>query len=96
MSSTAEALASQAEQLHSSIAFFKVYGADRPATPRIGTGAKKQSKPSHPIHVAHIFAAAKPAATGVLATHKGVALNLNTEGPGKGNGDSRDAEFERF
>jgi len=96
MSSTAEELSSQAEQLQSTISFFKVDGADRPATAGMGAVVKKQSKPSHLVHVAHIHPAAKPAATGAFATHKGVALDLNTEGPGRGNGDSRDAEFERF
>ncbi len=96
MSSTAEELSSQAKQLQSTISFFKVDGADRLATTRVGTGVTKQSKPSHPVHVAHVFPAAKPAATGVLATYKGVALNLKTDGPGRGNGDGRDAEFERF
>ena len=96
MSSTAEELSSQAEQLQSTISFFKVDGADRPATTMMGTGEKKQIKPSHAVQVVHLAPGAKPAATGVLATHKGVALSMNTEGLGKGNGDSRDAEFERF
>ena len=46
MSSTAEELSSQAEQLQSTIAFFKVDGADRRGPLGWEPGATKQSMPS--------------------------------------------------
>jgi methyl-accepting chemotaxis protein len=94
MSSTAEELASQAEQLQSTVAFFRVDGVDRRGR-QMATGRKRPGTSGRADEVSHLAPAEKPAAT-VLATHKGVALNLGTEVPGKGNGDSRDAEFERF
>jgi methyl-accepting chemotaxis protein len=94
MSSTAEELSSQAEQLQDTISFFRVDGVDSQAMRKVMTSVKKPTTPSHAIQVAHLAPAAKSAAPGVLATHKGVALNLRHEH--KGNGDSRDAEFDRF
>jgi len=88
MASTAEELSSQAEQLQSTIAFFKVDGADKQAMKKTVTGVKK------PVQVAHLAQGAKTASPGVLATHKGVALTMGNNG--NGNGDHRDAEFERF
>jgi PAS domain S-box-containing protein len=94
MASTAEELSSQAEQLQSTIAFFKVDGADRQAMRKTVTEAKKPVKPSQPVPVAHLAQGAKTAAPGVLSTHKGVVLAMGNNG--HGNGDSKDAEFERF
>jgi methyl-accepting chemotaxis protein len=94
MASTAEELSSQAEQLQSTIAFFKVDGADKQAMRKTATGAKKPVKPSQPVQVAHLAQGAKTAVPRVLATHKGVALTMGNDG--HGNGDNRDAEFERF
>ena len=90
MSSTAEELSSQASQLMETIAFFKMGNADGQAMQRTAPAVKK------PVQIAHPVPGAAKAKQAVLATRKGVALNLGTEGPGKGNGDSRDAEFEKF
>ncbi len=92
MASTAEELSSQAEQLQSTIAFFKVDGADNQTMRK--TGAKKPLQSSQPVQVAHFAQGAKTASPALLATHKGVALSLGNDG--HGNGDHRDAEFERF
>jgi methyl-accepting chemotaxis protein len=92
MSSTAEELSSQAEQLQGAIAFFKVSGADpgfrmRPAAPKPG--------PAHKMQIAHLAPKARHAALPIK--HDGVALDLaHNAGPGNGNGDRLDAEFERF
>jgi methyl-accepting chemotaxis protein len=88
MASTAEELSSQAEQLQSTIAFFKVDGADKQAMKKTVTGVKK------PVQVTRLAQRATTSAPGVLATHKGVALTMGNNG--NGNGDHRDAEFERF
>jgi methyl-accepting chemotaxis protein len=91
MSSTAEELSSQAEQLQSTISFFKV--------DTLETGRKavapiaKHPAPAHKLHVAHL--APKNQFAAPIARHSGVALNLGHETM-KGNGDSRDAEFEKF
>jgi methyl-accepting chemotaxis protein len=94
MASTAEELSSQAEQLQSTVAFFKVDGADKQAMRRTVAGVKKPVKPSQPVQVAHLAHGAKTAAPGILATRKGVALAMGNNG--HGNGDDRDSEFERF
>jgi methyl-accepting chemotaxis protein len=87
MSSTAEELSSQAEQLQSTISFFKVAETEssRRAVRHVTTG--------HKMHVAH---AAKPKAIpAVHPAHAGVALNLKHEAR-HGDGDAKDAEFEKF
>jgi methyl-accepting chemotaxis protein len=94
MASTAEELSSQAEQLQSTIAFFKVDGADKQAMKKTVTAVKKPVKPDQPVQVARLAQGAKTSAPEVLATHKGVALSMGNNG--HGNGDHRDAEFERF
>jgi methyl-accepting chemotaxis protein len=94
MASTAEELSSQAEQLQSTIAFFKVNGMDKQTMKKTVTEAKKPVNPSHPVQAAHLAQGTKKASPGVLATHKGVELHMVHEH--KGNGDSHDAEFERF
>jgi hypothetical protein len=55
---------------------------------------KKPVKPDQPVQVARLAQGAKTSAPEVLATHKGVALSMGNNG--YGNGDHRDAEFERF
>jgi len=92
MASTAVELSSQAEQLQSTIAFFKVDEAEKQVMRKIVTGEKKQIR-TGPVQVAHL-AQGKVVSPGVLATHKGIALTMGNEG--HGNGDHRDAEFERF
>jgi len=90
MSSTAEELSSQATQLMETIAFFKVHTASGQEMQRTAPAVKK------PLQIAHPVPGAAKAKQAVLTTHKGVDLKLGTEGPGNGNGDRRDAEFERF
>jgi hypothetical protein len=58
------------------------------------TAVKKPVKPDQPVQVARLAQGAKTSAPEVLATHKGVALSMGNNG--YGNGDHRDAEFERF
>ncbi len=90
MASTAEELSSQAQQLQATISFFKVE--EREGLER-KTFVKKQIA-AHPVHVAHMATAKKAKAEPVLA-HAGVALKMDG-GPRNGNGDHRDAEFEKF
>jgi methyl-accepting chemotaxis protein len=91
MSSTAEELSSQSEQLRGTIGFFKTGEREEhmarraPVRKQIGT---------HKVEVAHLHKGAVGAAHPAVP-HKGVALNLH-EDPRKGNGDHRDAEFEKF
>ncbi len=92
MSSTAEELSSQAQQMQSTMAFFKVDEREDLMHRRIA--AARRPVAAHKLQVAHLAPAAKAAAAAVAAAHKGVALNLGTAG--KGDGDSRDAEFEKF
>jgi methyl-accepting chemotaxis protein len=94
MASTAEELSSQAEQLQGTIAFFKVDGAEKQVMKKSVTGLKKPVKPIQPVQVTHLAQGTTTSAPGVLATHKGVALSMGNNG--NGNGDHRDAEFERF
>ncbi len=91
MSSTAEELSSQAEQLQSTIAFFKVD--DREAGRHALPQATKHATPLHKVQVAHLLP--KTQAAGATVKQSGVALNLGHDKM-KGNGDSRDAEFEKF
>ncbi len=87
MSSTAEELSSQAEQLQGTISFFKVGDMDAGRTSRAALmhhAVKTQ--------IAHL--APRPKAAAATNKHSGVALNLGHDL--KGNGDSRDSEFEKF
>jgi methyl-accepting chemotaxis protein len=90
MSSTAEELASQAEQLQSTVAFFKVDDTEGQATRRPVPSAKK------PVQIAPVGQKGQITKKAVLATHKGAVLSMASNSSGNGNGDSRDAEFERF
>jgi methyl-accepting chemotaxis protein len=95
MSSTSEELSSQAEQLQSTIAFFKV--GEFTSSQRIGAPMEKHTAAAHKVHVAHLAPkrnVAFPVAASAVR-RPGVALDLG-HGAIKGNGDSRDAEFERF
>jgi methyl-accepting chemotaxis protein len=95
MASTAVELSSQAEQLQRAIAFFKVDD--------IGTGvsmraaARRQDPEAHAMQAAYLerkSGAAIPCAAPKVK-RPGVALDLGQD-TAKGNGGSRDAEFERF
>jgi methyl-accepting chemotaxis protein len=94
MSSTAEELSSQAEQLQGAVAFFKVGEAG--AVQGQGALTARQSVPAHNGSVARVAQKPKvalPAA--VPVKHGGLVLSLGQDKV-KGNGDSRDVEFERF
>jgi methyl-accepting chemotaxis protein len=93
MSSTAEELSSQADQLQSAIAFFKVGDEERSRHMKHAP-AGRSSSALHKMGVSYL---AKPRAIPAATTgpHAGVALNLKQDA-GRGNGDSRDAEFEKF
>jgi len=86
MASTAEELASQADQLQTTISFFKIDGMDR-TDRRIFHEVQKKALPAHKVQIAHV--APKAAAAG-----KGVKLDLGHAGKAKG--DGRDSEFEKF
>ena len=90
MSSTAEELSSQAEQLQGTISFFKVGDMDAGRTSR--AALMHHAAPAHKTQIAHL--APRPKAAAATNKHSGVALNLGHDL--KGNGDSRDAEFEKF
>jgi methyl-accepting chemotaxis protein len=90
MSSTAEELSSQAQQLQGTMAFFKVDEREDQMRQRVAS----QRPAAHSVHVAHLAAGTK-AIPAKVGAHKGVALNLGN-GSGKGNGDHRDSEFEKF
>ena len=92
MSSTAEELSSQAQQLQGTIAFFKVDEREALMHRRV---VSQRPANARPVHVAHLAAGKKAAPAGVTAAHRGISLNLG-DGSGKGNGDHRDAEFEKF
>ncbi len=88
MASTAEELSSQAEQLQDTISFFKL---DEKAQRARKTIVQKPVEPARQLSAAHLEH--KPAAAQAQSAAKpaGVALNMV-----KGNGDARDAEFEKF
>jgi len=92
MSSTAEELSSQAEQLQNAIAFFKVSEVEEAARRAL---SGRHTPASHTMKVAHL--APKPKAIPGAATvrHSGAALNMKHEAA-RGNGASRDTEFEKF
>jgi methyl-accepting chemotaxis protein len=90
MSSTAEELSSQAEQLQSTIGFFKVA---EDGSRRISSG--RHLPASHKATIAPIGRKAKPAPVLAAVTRGGVNLNMGHD-HAKGNGDHRDAEFEKF
>jgi len=92
MSSTAEELSSQAQQLQGTIAFFKVDEREALMHRRV---ISQRPANALPVHVAHLAAGKKAAPAKVAVMNKGIALNLGG-GSGKGNGDHRDAEFEKF
>jgi methyl-accepting chemotaxis protein len=93
MSSTAEELSSQAEQLQNTIAFFKVDRMEAGHTAHPTLTQAKHATPLHKVQVAHLLPHSRSAVpAGKLS---GVALDLGHDKI-KHNGDSRDAEFEKF
>ena len=91
MSSTAEELSSQAQQLQGTIAFFKVDEREALMHRRV---VSQRLANARPVQVAHLAAGVK-AQSRVAVPHKGLALNMGDGGKGNG-GDHRDAEFEKF
>ncbi len=97
MSSTAEELSSQASQLMEVMAFFKVVGHEHKELPE-----RKASTITH--HAPAVGTApgreVKPGMTAETASsrRKGVKLVLTSAGKenGKGSGDARDAEYEKY
>jgi methyl-accepting chemotaxis protein len=92
MSSTAEELASQADQLQSAVAYFKVDAAGQPGT---AAGVRRETGGAQKKRAARSAAATQPPAAIARPRYAGVALDMGPE-PKRGNGDSRDAEFEKF
>jgi methyl-accepting chemotaxis protein len=90
MSSTAEELSSQAEQLQSTISFFKIAEAEGSLHVK-GALPGKQIPASNKMNVAHNA----PTVKAIAGPHPGVALNMHHE-PGRGSGDERDTEYEKF
>jgi methyl-accepting chemotaxis protein len=95
MSSTAEELSSQAEQLQSTISFFRVAESEGSYERRAAAG--RRAEPAHKPRVAQLAQKPKTANPAVSTAVKqgGVALDMRHEA-WKGNGDSQDAEFEKF
>jgi len=94
MSSTSEELSHQAERLQGAIAFFKVGGVETGPGMRTAVMRPAPSPQTPAAPIAQKPRRAIPAAAPAVK-QAGVALDLG-HGAGKGNGDSRDAEFERF
>ena len=93
MASTAEELSSQAEQLQGTISFFKI---DENGHIKGRTAISGPAAAGHKVQIAHLVQKPKAAIPAIAATkHVGVALNMG-HGAGKGYGDSKDAEFEKF
>ncbi|MFA4875506.1 MAG: methyl-accepting chemotaxis protein [bacterium] len=93
MSSTSEELASQAEQLQSTVSFFKI--AEAESAPMRRTLSAVPAPASRKVQVAHLARKPRPALAGPAVRHAGVSLNLGHDLV-KGNGDTRDSEFEKF
>jgi methyl-accepting chemotaxis protein len=90
MSSTAEELASQAEQLQGTVAFFKIGEAAAPR--KTGTGQPGGAKAPEKIRIKHIVQ------TGACGTLPGKAL-VNASGVGLDLGeacDRLDHDFEKY
>ena len=90
MSSTAEELSSQAEQLQSTIAFFKVAEAEDVSK----RAAMKHLTTGHKVNVAPL-AKSKAIFPRQQSEPAGVALNLKQDS-GRDDGVGRDSEFEKF
>ena len=91
MSSTAEELSSQAEQLKDTISFFKLNESMQKSKK---SAVKKITGEAHNLSLVrhgHKDTNAPKAATQPSVKLAGATINLS-----KGNGDSRDAEFEKF
>ncbi len=86
MASTAEELSSQADQLQTTMAFFKVNGAEHRALPSAARGT---------VHTAQRARIAHMPTGGAKPGHaRGVHLDMGRAGATKG--DTKDQEFEKF
>jgi len=95
MSSTAEELSSQAEQLQNTIGFFRV-GEAAESRPIRRVAQERKTPAFHKVQLPHLVQKSKIDSEEATVPHAGVALNLGSQAAVKGNGDSRDAEFEKF
>src|SRR5574341_1114806 len=95
MSSTAEELSSQAEQLQNTIGFFRV-GEAAEIRPIRRVAQERKTPAFHKVQFPRLVQKSKIDSEEATVPHAGVALNLGSQAAVKGNGDSRDAEFEKF
>jgi methyl-accepting chemotaxis protein len=93
MSSTAEELSSQAEQLQDTISFFQVDETD--SGRRGDKRTEKLVPPARKVPVAQLARKPRAVPAGHSLNHPGVSLNMADE-HAKGNGDTKDGEFERY
>jgi methyl-accepting chemotaxis protein len=106
MSATSEELAAQAEQLQSSIAFFKVDGESRaaPAARRAGAPTQTAAPAAKLPAMASPSLAPKPAKAAPPARRAATPVRRAANGRGNGvtidlgagGADAHDAEFERY
>jgi methyl-accepting chemotaxis protein len=96
ISSTAQELSAQAEQLQTTIAFFKVNDNGGGRSAIVGREPLKLEKPERrqprKIHLPHI---AKPGGNGHGGNGKSLHRELSGVASGSGH-DAKDREFERF
>jgi methyl-accepting chemotaxis protein len=88
MASTAEELSSQADQLQTTISFFKTNGVDQRALP--AAAARKAVRPVHHAQIAHVAPVAPRAAK------PGTGVRLDMTKPGVAKADVKDHDFEKF
>jgi methyl-accepting chemotaxis protein len=93
MSSTAEELSGQADQLQNAVAYFKVGESEQVRTAIASPRRHIENTPGKRFTMT--LPAGKPHTTMGQPRYAGVAIDLGHE-PKKGNGDSRDQEFEKF
>ncbi len=92
ISATAEELLTQAEQLRGAIAFFKV---EEGTNAVLGAASLKKRVGVNAANYGKFVTQQKPVEAAAATTHRGVDLHMK-DGRVKGNGDHREAEFERF
>jgi methyl-accepting chemotaxis protein len=94
ISSTAQELSSQAEQLQNSISFFTIEDVEESSL-RTQKAKKAQPTPCRASFTPPAQKAKAVRATTALHQHPGMVLNMK-QNVVKGNGDTKDGEFERF
>lgn len=93
MSSTAQELSSQADQLQHTISFFKI--GEIEGVSNTNRDAKKKQPAFHRPPAAPHVQKPKAVPVGTAVRHAGMVLNMKHD-IAKGNGDTKDNEFERF